>query len=273
MSSAQPKGLGLCENTEEEWAKRLGFSEGGYSVKAVDRRLSRPWVTSRTAVLDIGGGTGIDAGPLSKLAKFVVVVDRSKAAVLSGKDVSAQFGFGSCIDYVLGTAEYLPFSDESFGLVVCFSVIDHIRDIRAVKRAILEMARVTLTKGLVSITIPNRLFFPGTMSMIAKRLLERYAGIEERRFSPKELRTLLVEAGLNPVLYDSAAPNSVDEMIRNYILPAIVGRISAHALNRLMRIVLLPFSGKLLGPRFGIAGMKGSTVERENQKGYPGFVR
>lgn len=237
----------------------LGFSEDGYSAKAVDRRLSIPYASPFAGVLDIGGARGIDAGPLSKLAKFGVVIDLDKRQLLSGKSTSKNVGLGSCIDYILATAEHLPFQNESFGLVTCFSVIDHLPSKERAREAVLEMSRVVMWDGFVSITIPNKLFLVGTVSMGLKRLLDRYV---ERRFTPKELRDLLVQAKLRPTLYDCSTSNRIGDMVKKYNMPEIITKVHPAFFEALARSILACVRllgserSKLLGARFGILSVK-----------------
>jgi SAM-dependent methyltransferase len=59
---------------------------------------------------------------------------------------------GDRYSYRQGSAEALPFEDQSFDLVTCQTVLIHVADPRAVIR---EMARVTKPGGLVLASEPN----------------------------------------------------------------------------------------------------------------------
>lgn len=73
------------------------------------------------------------------------------------------FGRGSVSD-----VRFLPFRDETFDLVSCLEVLEHIGEEtsknknyeyrRAVKRAVNELIRVTKTHGHIFVLVPNKLF-------------------------------------------------------------------------------------------------------------------
>jgi ubiquinone/menaquinone biosynthesis C-methylase UbiE len=101
-------------------------------------------------VLDIGCGLG-------DLTEFLG--SRMPDTPVAGVDISSD-----CIEHCsrkgrpraplrVGSAEALPFNDESFDLVWCGETLEHLED---PERAILEMRRVTREHGFILISTPYR---------------------------------------------------------------------------------------------------------------------
>jgi ubiquinone/menaquinone biosynthesis C-methylase UbiE len=103
-------------------------------------------------------------------------------------------------------SEDLPFEDNYFDIVICFTVLEHVS---SVENSILEMYRVVKGKGWIMIETPNYLFpeeqhykvtiFPPRMSKTLARLnlkmYGRYTDFFESLnfFSDSDLDTLLVK--------------------------------------------------------------------------------
>jgi ubiquinone/menaquinone biosynthesis C-methylase UbiE len=89
-------------------------------------------------VLDLGGGTGMNAEALSKAGAKVTVVDASEAMLrrTAAKNMSALI--------LLAKAEDLPLPDEAFDIVLISDAWHHFRDQAGV---ISEVARVLRPAG------------------------------------------------------------------------------------------------------------------------------
>jgi SAM-dependent methyltransferase len=120
----------------EVWARRLGLSE----VRSV---------------LDVGSGVGHWGRLLSHVLSpdaTLVGIEREPRWVEEATANAAEAGLAERFSYRAGTAEELPFEDESFDLVTCQTLLIHVADARAV---IGEMIRVTKRGGLVVASEPN----------------------------------------------------------------------------------------------------------------------
>lgn len=103
------------------------------------------------AVLDAGCGTGYGTDMIhSAGATRIVGIDISDDAI-----EHCQSHFAG--DFQVADIHRLPFPDDSFDLVVCFEVIEHIDDQRS---AIAELHRVTKPTGVLAISSPNRGVYP-----------------------------------------------------------------------------------------------------------------
>jgi ubiquinone/menaquinone biosynthesis C-methylase UbiE len=109
-------------------------------------------------VLDIGTGSGRLAIELakSKQADFKVVgLDISEDMLLQARENVRKSGVDDKIDFVVGTAAKLPFSDGAFDLVVSYASLHHWFDPAAVFR---EAQRVCSKNGLVVIRDNKRVY-------------------------------------------------------------------------------------------------------------------
>lgn len=203
-----------------------GYSKKDYyEVKEVDRKLSYPLITPSSVVCDVGGASGVDAFPLAMSGSLCVCLDINRSAVRLGKRLSKKEStLKAKVEFVIASCTDLPFRNCSFDLVTCFSVLDHLPTKDDVYSAIYEFSRVVKDFGYVVITVPNKLFMIGTISMMIKTLLDPDA-LFERRFTPQELRQIIILSGLKPIAFHSKYPTKVGSTILKYNLPTIVSKI------------------------------------------------
>jgi 2-polyprenyl-6-hydroxyphenyl methylase/3-demethylubiquinone-9 3-methyltransferase len=101
--------------------------------------------------LDIGCGGGIIAEDLAQLSATVTGVDISTASLETAREHAKQTGLD--INYMESYAESLPFEDNSFELVTCCDVLEHVDD---VNMAISEIQRVLKPGGIFVYDTVNR---------------------------------------------------------------------------------------------------------------------
>lgn len=100
-------------------------------------------------VLDAGCGVGYGAEMLNRAgAAAVYAIDNSPAALELAR---ASVSEGVTLEQ--GDVAALPYPDDSFDLVVCFEVIEHIEQ---PERVLDELARVLHADGLLLLSSPNR---------------------------------------------------------------------------------------------------------------------
>ena len=100
--------------------------------------------------LDIGCGDGIFSIELAKRGCGVVGVDLNVKSVNYAKYFSKRSEVK--IDFLVGDACHLPFANESFDIILCSEVLEHIKDD---KGAIREIERVLKQNGLLILTVPS----------------------------------------------------------------------------------------------------------------------
>jgi SAM-dependent methyltransferase len=107
------------------------------------------------SVLDVVAGVGhwgrVLAAVLSEEVT-VVGVDREPGWVSEATRLAEKHGLAGRFSYSRAVAEDLPFTDASFDLVTCQTLLIHVPDPQAVLR---EMLRVTRPGGLVLLAEPN----------------------------------------------------------------------------------------------------------------------
>ncbi len=113
------------------------------SIESLNKLM--PNVT-HACVLDIGCGTGyFGREVLKQHPQKVIGMDLSLAMIAKAHTLAAGKGFS----FIRADAEYLPFSDHSFDLIVCSLVMAHLPEIGP---AIGEMARVLRADGNILIS-------------------------------------------------------------------------------------------------------------------------
>ena len=230
-----------------------------YEIKEVDRRISYPLVKQSSLVCDVGGAKGIDAFAFAEKGAFVINLDINGYALKFANKHAHKLGLDSNLSFIKASATALPFRNEAFDLITCFSTLDHLPNKRSAYRAITEFSRVTRRQGHVAITVPNSLFFIGTVSMRIKNLTEPEAFFEQR-FSPKELHDVMSECKLMPIVFDSEFPKTAAPTILIYHFPKLFRKmpgmlaliyIGARILNKISKINM-----KLCGARMGYLSVK-----------------
>ncbi|MFC1907379.1 class I SAM-dependent methyltransferase [Chloroflexota bacterium] len=101
-----------------------------------------------------------------------------------------------------GAAEYIPFDDNYFDFVYCFTVLEHVKNVR---KSLSEMLRVTRKGGYIFIQAPNYL-----------RPFERHYKIPYIPLMPKRLAKIYLKLLKRP-------PNFIDSV--NYIWPTRVKKL------------------------------------------------
>lgn len=91
----------------------------------------------------------------------------------------------------------IPYPDESFDVVFCLAVLDHLAaDDR--RKAMQELSRVLKPGGTLYLDVPNRLAVHWRAIFTLMRLLRWYPKGEIHFFTPWEIRSLLKQYGFQP---------------------------------------------------------------------------
>ena len=122
-----------------------------------------PWLLSYVVprpddvVLDVAAGTGLVSRALADQVAAVTAVDSTAAMVAQGRERGAAEGHQN-LEFVMGSAEHLPFADAAFTLVVTRFSLHHFADAGP---SVDEMVRVLrpggriVVKDLVASTEPE----------------------------------------------------------------------------------------------------------------------
>ena len=133
------------------------FVPGGEPGQVIEvEHLARYWwasgLVAGARVLDAGCGVGYGTALLAAAGtREITGVDVAADAVAAAAEAHPLARFTTA------DIRELPFPDEAFDVVVCFEVIEHIRDQDSV---IAELARVLAPGGVLAISSPNRGVYP-----------------------------------------------------------------------------------------------------------------
>jgi ubiquinone/menaquinone biosynthesis C-methylase UbiE len=204
---------------------------GYYEVKEVDRRLSYFVVRSNSIICDVGSASGIDAFPLAMAGALCVALDTDRRMLEHGKSLAKRSkGLKAKLAFIVASATNLPIRTCSIDLVTCFSVLDHIPDFKQVQSSISEFHRVIKDSGRVSITFPNKLFIIGNAMMKMKQIVDWNGKFFERRFTPKQMRKMIIKSGLTLTTMASKYPTKASDNFLTSNMPLILSKFPRHLL-------------------------------------------
>ncbi|MHA1632720.1 MAG: class I SAM-dependent methyltransferase [Candidatus Freyarchaeota archaeon] len=129
--------------------------------------------------LDVGCGVGGVCSALAKLSNHMVGVEINEVLLpLAKLNVENSLHESSSVDFVLASGLNLPFRENSFDLVLCNDVLEHVSD---KEKLIKEIFSVLRKDGHLFLTTPNRLYpiEPHTgmigVTLIPRRLANKLA--------------------------------------------------------------------------------------------------
>jgi len=147
-------------------------------------------------VLDVGCGGGFTCEFLAKRGAIVTGIDQSAKCINAAKDHAAKSKLA--IAYHHATAEAISALDETFDVVVCVDVLEHISDL---KQTLTEIGRVLKPGGAFCFDTINRTFKSKIIMIwvLEDMLGEIDRGIHDwqKFIKPKELQDLLQNLGFH----------------------------------------------------------------------------
>ena len=167
-------------------AIRPGWKSSGDQLEA----MVRSHVTARSRILDLGCGRG---GVVELLWREVEL-----AAGLDPDSPSLSEHRAQGMPVVRGVGERMPFVDESFDLIVCLWVLEHLKDpvdaFREVRRVLRPRGHfVFVTPNMRNpLMVANRI--GKALPSLQRRLVPRFYGREEADTFPVQYRANTVEA-------------------------------------------------------------------------------
>lgn len=123
-------------------------TELGRGHAAYERRLEFIGLVGHERILDAGGGIGQWAIPLAARSERVDVLDLSSERLLIGYRLATSQGISN-IHYRYGKLESLPYEDNSFDAILCYSVFMFADG----PKALSEFHRVLKSQGRVYVMI------------------------------------------------------------------------------------------------------------------------
>ncbi len=147
------------------------------------------------SVLDLGCAGGFMAEALAHKGARVSGIDPAQDAIQAAKNHAKTSNLD--VTYNVGVGEHMPYSDDTFDIVVCVDVLEHVRDLSQV---LAEVARVLKPGGLFLYDTINRnpiaRLATITVAEDVLRLLPKGTHDPAMFIKPRELRTAMMNAGL-----------------------------------------------------------------------------
>ena len=168
-----------------------------------------------TPALDVGCGGGILAEEFARIGFHVVGIDPSEQSLATARQHAQSAGL--TIDYHRGTGESIFYADNTFPVVYCCDVLEHVRDL---PKVISEIYRVTKPGGYFFFDTLNRTFIS---KLVAIKIWQEWKSTafmpprlhEWRMFiRPDELKELLIKTGFEFREFRGTSPDvSLPKMI------------------------------------------------------------
>ena len=150
---------------------------------------------SGLAVLDIGCGGGLVSEPLARLGARVTGIDPGAANIeVARNHASAQ---GVAVDYRTALIEDIAAKGETFDVVACLEVVEHVPDVAAFLATVVKTVR---PGGLLIVSTINRTLKSYALAIVAAEYILRWLprGTHDwnRFVTPDELARHIAVAGL-----------------------------------------------------------------------------
>lgn len=169
-----------------------------------DSKTLRP--LSGLTALDIGCGGGLVSEPLCRMGAKVTGIDPSERNIAIAKDHAEPQGLA--IDYRAQRVEELAAAGESYDIVACLEVVEHVPD---VGQFIAECARVVRPGGLVVFSTLNRTFKSWALAIVGAEYvlgwLPRGTHQWDRFVTPDEMTAHATAAGLSAPRFEGITYN------------------------------------------------------------------
>ena len=189
-------------------------------------------------ILDVGCGGGILTEEIAKMGFIPTGIDPSEQslniAVKHAKESNLK------IKYEKGTGENLPFQNNSFDVVFCCDVLEHVRDL---PKVISEISRVLKNGGLFIYDTFNRTLISKIAVIKILQEWKRWAimppnlHVWKMFIKPLEIRSLLHENQLIWEEHRGIKPNISYPKILRYLRKRAIGELTYEEFGEKFRMV------------------------------------
>ncbi|MDY6794607.1 MAG: class I SAM-dependent methyltransferase [Actinomycetota bacterium] len=150
-------------------------------------------------VLNIGCSEPIDEVFWASIVGEWHALDINRDAIEMAREMTSEAlppQLYSRLKFITADVTDLDMDDESYDVVTSFSTIDHIPGHENRAKAIIEMSRVLKRGGFLAITVPNKLDFIYSYRSNKSQKEGKAVFGYEYQFSPRELREMILDSGL-----------------------------------------------------------------------------
>jgi len=185
----------------------------GYAKKKILDELK--WDPKGKKALEVGCGGGILCEEIALMGFDTAGIDPSSHSLEIAKSHARNSGLN--IDYSEGTGESIKFPDQSFDIVFCCDVLEHVRDL---PKVISEISRVLKPGGVFCFDTLNRTMVSKLVAIKIWQEWKRWAfmppnlHVWEMFIKPNELKTLLLQNQFEVKGFRGTQPNvSIPKML------------------------------------------------------------
>jgi 2-polyprenyl-6-hydroxyphenyl methylase/3-demethylubiquinone-9 3-methyltransferase len=196
-----------------------------YFKEALTRRFALN--PENLKVLDVGCGGGLLAEEFSKLGCDVTGVDQSLPTLATANAHASSQNLR--IRYVHGSANSLPFNAESFDVVCCCDVLEHVDDVNAV---VADISRVLKRGGIFFFDTINRTLRSKIVAIKAAqewkltRFVPHNVHVWHKFIRPAELAAALHKQSLQQVEIAGLSPQGNPLPILTAFVKVKLGRLN-----------------------------------------------
>jgi len=212
----------------------------GYSKKIITFLNMNP---ADKSALEVGCGGGILCEEIAAIGFNTAGIDPSKQSITTASAHAAASGLN--INYVQGTGEALPFPENTFNMVFCCDVLEHVRDL---PKVISEISRVLKPGGIFLYDTFNRTLLGRLIAIKVLQDWKRWAIMpphlhEWKMFiKPEEIKLLLHQNHLAWKEHVGIIPNISVLKIWRYLHLRVKGELSYEEFGKKFRMVESTFT-------------------------------
>lgn len=178
---------------------RLAFVRDA-AVRQFNRNLKSMRPLTGLTALDIGCGGGLVSEPLARMGASVTGIDPSERNIAIAKGHAEPQGLA--INYRAARVEDLVAEGQTFDIVSCLEVVEHVPDVPAF---VAQCAKAVKPSGLAVFSTINRTFKAWALAIVGAeyvlRWLPRGTHQWDRFVTPDELRQYAEAASLRNVIF------------------------------------------------------------------------
>lgn len=190
------------------------------------------------SALEVGCGGGILTEEIAKMGFIITGIDPSEQSLT----IAAKHAIDNNlkINYKTGTGENLPFQNNSFDVVFCCDVLEHVSDL---PKVIAEISRVLKNEGIFIYDTFNRTLLSkiGVIKILQEwkrwAIMPPNLHVWEMFIKPDEIKSLLRENKLDWKEHRGAKPNISYLKILRYLRKRATGELSYEKFGEKFRMV------------------------------------
>lgn len=210
LPSTQGSILELRHFYDQEF-KRTVIKDEDRAYHWMAHSLFKPFIMNKR-VLDVGCGGGFFLKEARQFASYAVGMDLSGEALRIASQTNQ-----NCLTQ--GSAEDLPFENESFNTIFCLGSLEHFSDIQ---KALKEMGRVCRKNGWVFAMVPNLFWYKDVISVLRSGDIcdrnQRY----EFFASPSQWAEVISSSGVKikkTWKYNGISKSALKQRIKDLVIP------------------------------------------------------